>query len=236
MTKLWTRLQLAAGRCNWQALLDGPALVALAAALSLAVAAAVAIATARSASADGPPVGVKLADKASVPAPWPGAWNGPWIGMHLGGAAVATDVEGASLAGDGILGGLDAGYDARFGNIVAGAWGRYTWAHLETSLGGESVTLEGAWTFGLRGGVLITPKLLAYGTYGWTQAKASATFDVGTLDGRVLGGGLEALISDSLSLKLEYLATDFGRQAVDEDTFRTDQHAVMLGLAWRLGK
>jgi outer membrane immunogenic protein len=235
MTKLWNRLQLAAARCNWQALIDGPTIVVLATALSLGLAAVVAIATARSARADGPPVpGIKLADKTSLPAP---SWTGPWVGVHIGGAAVTTDVEGASLAGDGILGGLGVGYDARIGNLVAGVWGEYTWAHLETGLGGESVTLKGAWAFGLRAGVLLTPKLLAYGKYGWTQAEASATFDnLPTLDGRVLGAGLESLLSDNLTLKIEYRATDLGNEALSAGTLKTDHHAVLVGVAWRLNK
>jgi outer membrane immunogenic protein len=199
--------------------LSGPALVVAGVAAAFVVLGLVAL-TARPAGAE---------EKAP-------AWTGPWIGAHIGAAAVATEIDGvATLAGDGLLGGLSAGFDVKAGQIVAGVWGEYTFADLQTSLGGDSLTLEGAWAAGLRLGWLVNPRLLAYGRYGWTSAQASASFGaIPDLDGTVLAFGLEGLLpGDTLSAKVEYVATELGTGKVGGGTLSPDHHAIRLGVTWR---
>ncbi|MFN4140899.1 outer membrane protein [Aestuariivirga sp.] len=86
------------------------------------------------------------------------------------------------------------------------------------------VKMENSWGIGLRGGFLATESTLIYGLGGFTQAKFSAetkggfgfeeTYFSGGADGKAstdewlngwfLGAGMEQLLTDNVSLKLEY--------------------------------
>jgi hypothetical protein len=189
------------------------------------------------ARADSLPHRAKLGAVAAEAQPAP-AWQGPWIGAHLGLAAVATDIDGlASLAGDGLEAGLAAGYNIRSGNLVGGVWGEYTFADVQTSFAGERVT-KGAWAAGVLGGVLINPRLLAFGTVGWTTVEASASFAaLPDFTGLVYGGGLEALLpGDAFGFKLEYRGTSFEAEDVGGGTLEPSSHSLRLGLVWHFGK
>jgi len=165
------------------------------------------------------------------------AWTGLWVGPHVGVAATSTEVDGGvRLAGDGLLAGAGAGLDFKVNNIVAGVWGEYTFANLETSFAGERLKLEGTWAAGVRLGWLVNQRLLAYGLYGWTETEASASFgSVPRFSGSVYGGGIEALLAgDAFSVKLEYRRTLFGTEDAGGGSLQPDHHALRLGVAWRL--
>jgi outer membrane immunogenic protein len=95
-------------------------------------------------------------------------------------------------------------------------------AAVDTTFNSE---LEDSWTIGGRLGFLLNPDTMIYGLAGWTHAKMSVSglitvFAPGpndlpfsasdTLNALTVGGGVETMLRDSLSLKIEYRYTDLG--------------------------
>lgn len=135
------------------------------------------------------------------------------------------------------FGGAQAGYNFTSGNIVYGLEAEFGYLSLQGSKqyppyvgvrspedsvdstkGGLYGTIAG------RLGLAVGPALV-YGKVGWGIAEASASFTdtdptgtvlthgtstSGTLSGAVYGGGVEFAMSDTISVKVEYLRFDFG--------------------------
>lgn len=127
------------------------------------------------------------------------------------------------------------------------------------------VTLEDSWAIGGRLGFLSSDSTLWYGLAGYTQAKIkgqaghTALLRVagehdshyqyrwsGWRDGLVLGAGVETLLTDAISLKMEYRYTDyesFGGYDGVEDYYGVEQvakfdpevHSIRGVVSWRFG-
>lgn len=159
-------------------------------------------------------------------------------------SAVGTPLFTDSLASNmnGVLGGAQIGYDFRMENWLAGLEADFQGtgqgsSHSYTCPAGVCATLAtpATWTekldfFGTvraRAGILVTPTLLFYGTAGLAYAQIDSN---STLTGSVrqnqyqpgwtAGGGVEAMVADNWSVKLEYLYLDLGRLS------GTDQSSV----------
>jgi outer membrane immunogenic protein len=134
-----------------------------------------------------------------------------------------------------VEGGFDFQLADRF---VIGVLGDFTWANFDSSANVEScggiclpslgasigVELDDMWTIAGRFGFLSSPDTLWYGLVGWTHADVdvSGSFeeysvivsegfsfeDDESLDGITAGAGVETMLTDHLSLKLEYRYTD----------------------------
>ena len=98
-----------------------------------------------------------------------------------------------------------------------------------------------SWAVGGRLGFLVTSSTLLYGTAGYTQAN----FDIGpfgskTFAGYFAGAGVETLLSQSWSLKLEYRYSDFGSETFSDGpvTFDLDpsMHTARVVLSYKLGR
>lgn len=131
-------------------------------------------------------------------------WTGFYAGGQLGYADVSGDgVTGAAVAytanGDGMIGGLVAGYDYDMGDWVIGAGIDYDWTDIK--LGGGPVKLESIFRAKLRGGYKIGNGLL-YATGGYALAD---TNQIGDADGYFIGAGYEHMITQNFSLGGEVL-------------------------------
>src|SRR5262245_28225232 len=117
----------------------------------------------------------------------PAIWRGLYGGVHLGHA----DADG----GNGVVGGVQLGYNWQSQRIVYGVEG-------DVSLSDANAI---DWLASLRGrvGYLIQPRILLYGTAGLGLVNG------GTTDtGFVYGLGVEGKITRSMSARVEYLAYD----------------------------
>jgi outer membrane immunogenic protein len=117
----------------------------------------------------------------------PAIWQGLYGGAHLG----SMDADGD----DGIVGGVQVGYNWQANQIVYG---------LEADIsaaGGDFIDLLAS----ARGrlGYLIVPSLLVYGTAGLGVVSGDDSEA-----GFVYGLGVEGMITDTLSARVEYLAYD----------------------------
>ncbi|PPD46110.1 MAG: hypothetical protein CTY15_01655 [Methylocystis sp.] len=176
----------------------------------------------------------------------------PRLFPELEAAPAASATGGVHAPADGVIGGGQAGYNYAVGRYVLGAEadlqgssqsGRSGFVNaaqgsianvpiaLWTTAVTQEKTLDWFGTGRVRGGYLVTPALLAYGTagfaYGGVTARSEVTpiaaSDVGFRSvsslghiatarvGWTVGGGVEWKFSPAMSLKAEYLYWDLGR-------------------------
>jgi outer membrane immunogenic protein len=184
----------------------------------------------------------------------PFSWSGLYMGVQLGYAGGDTEAKSGTTAGfnqaydyksEGWLGGAHVGYNLQSGNLVYGLE-----ADLEKSgqkgngigsLGGfQSTDID--WQGSLRGRLgLAFDRTLFYGTAGW--AFGDVKIDRGAYNysdvrnGWTAGVGIEHMVTNNLSARIEYRYTDFGRAdfgnaAINStDRSNVDQHAVRAGLS-----
>ncbi|MGR3320871.1 MAG: outer membrane protein [Pseudooceanicola sp.] len=125
-----------------------------------------------------------------------GDWTGGFGGVQLG----YGDFSYGGASGDGVVGGLQLGYDYDFGNIVVG--GEFDYTVTDITMGGTD--LDDVMRAKLRVGY-DTGNALIYGVGGPAWAGTSAGDDVGW----AAGIGAEYKIRDNVSVGAEYLYHKF---------------------------
>jgi opacity protein-like surface antigen len=208
-----------------------------------------------------------------VPAPEIFTWDRFYVGANLGGGFGdgAGSVSGFGTDGalapnfawtfpghrpGGVIGGLQAGHNWRFDDVVVGFEADAQAAGLSGGLGLPFLALHQTveWFATLRGrvGYLVRPDLLAYGTGGFASGSGSSRFSFvdgagnsgegltnPTRTGFAAGGGLEWAFAPDWSAKLEYLFIDLGRNRgqgfnlVDPDGNGVANGATLSGVANR---
>jgi outer membrane immunogenic protein len=175
----------------------------------------------------------------------PNYWEGLYAGSSLGQAYSPSDDHRGHREGD-FIGGGQLGYNWQFGAPVFG---------IEADLQGlNGSAIDSLASLRARAGVAAS-RVMIYGTFGVagvrTRARtvlADTAFGPDVLSNRsqtragVIGGaGAEAFISETMSLKAEYLYAKFG----DYDAFSSfggrvrlplDAHIIRLGLNYHFGR
>ncbi|OEO31382.1 hypothetical protein VW23_016555 [Devosia insulae DS-56] len=166
-------------------------------------------------------------------------WTGFYIGAHAGyadfdAAHFGDDSDLATL--NGWQGGVQAGYNAQFDSIVLGVEADVSAAGIlegsDTDHWDEEDGINGLATLRGRLGFAVGD-LLLYSTAGLAVANLDVSDESQTIGGWVAGVGAEYMVTDTVSLKAEYLYTNFGTVEVDgygDDEFDIDGSAVRLGV------
>jgi len=208
--------------------------------------------------ASGPVAAADLGDGRSVRPPQdfapPIPMNdiGPWSGFYLGATAGygfgqgRADGDNGRVPFDqsGALGTVFAGYNWQMGRAVLGVEADIGTGNLKSSTSGTfnvlNTELNSMGSFRGRAGLLVTPALLLYGTagIGW------ASYDIGltgfpsetkTFTGLQVGAGLEYMISRNMTLRTEYIYSDYGREVLSNTAgangYKPDSHAIRAGVA-----
>jgi outer membrane immunogenic protein len=177
---------------------------------------------------------------------WTGFYLGAALGYGRGKTELTNPFASADLSGSGWLGSVYAGYNWRFGPLVAGleadlGTGGYNsstfvdGARFETSLGALA-SVRG------RVGLLATENFMFYGTGGFAMARARLGVEGGgsaneTLKGYQLGFGGEYKFNPNWSLKLEYIYTDLKETTRafggTQNRFDPDFHTVRAGVSFK---
>jgi len=175
--------------------------------------------------------------------------NPSWTGFHLDGSVgygfTRTEFEaisgGGTLDKQNVLVSAGMGYDLQLSNIVLGVMADVTASHIDDP--------RWQWFAGVRGGVLLTPRTLAYGLVGYTEDidgklafQSVEVTNIKDLAGLTVGGGLEHQFAQGWSAKAEYRYVSFGREhapdgvidgLVDGSSIDSGEHQVRLGLSKR---
>ncbi|WP_108879587.1 outer membrane beta-barrel protein [Anderseniella sp. Alg231-50] len=154
------------------------------------------------------------------------------LDVDPGGTLASLD----GISGEGGLFTVEVGYDHQFSNnFVAGVQFDYTGSSIETvaelDLGvpgftGYRLEASDSYTVAGRLGYLVTPDTLAYGLVGWTWTDFEQDILVITgtpvitndfdADGFTVGAGIETVLAENFTGKLEYRYTDYGKLNVFE--------------------
>lgn len=190
------------------------------------------------------------------PAPafsWDGFYVGANVGYAWGTGRVAVPAQSVSGDYDGFLGGIQAGYNAQFGALVVGLETDLQLSGIDYSrtfatVAGNVTTKSDLKWFGTTRARLgyAADRFMPYITGGVAYAdnKISATNAGATLSeskthwGWALGAGVEAAVTNNVSLKAEYLYVDLERKTYFSafgGGFRADAdfHIGRVGLNYR---
>ncbi|KQM90577.1 hypothetical protein ASE70_03280 [Sphingomonas sp. Leaf22] len=173
------------------------------------------------------------------------------------GSTQDTDLDGDNQTVNGLLYGVDAGYDFALSNFLVGVEGEYTGStgKVETArtdpnfFGFGSVSTGRDLYVGARAGLVVAPTTLAYVKGGYTNARLNVLASDGTVDSREnfelngyrVGAGVEQAIGSRAYAKLEYRYSNYNNadfQRVDGSTtsqfdIDTDRHQVVAGVGIR---
>ena len=175
-------------------------------------------------------------------------FDGPYIGVQsswnraeVADRTIDAQPLDAEVSRDAVVLGGYAGYNYKVSDrFVIGAEAGFSGAfddEVRAQTSGDLVTIDPRYSFDLtaRAGYLVDDKTLAYvrGGYANTRVRTTLVSDDTTtrasdnLDGWLVGGGVERMLTDKISARLEYRYTDFGNNGG-----QYDQHQALVGISY----
>lgn len=152
-------------------------------------------------------------------------FSGPYVGAELGldnYEVQAEDIfvtgdEFDGLSGNGLVGGVFAGYDVAIGNAFVGVEAKASLSDAEVTYNDtvDALSVRAKETFGAtaRAGVMLNDNTGLYARAGWANTKFKAnvngTADSDNDDALVLGAGLQSRVGSAASVRVEYVRTDY---------------------------
>lgn len=185
---------------------------------------------------------------AAMPAAAQEAFQGPYAGIEAGWnknkvGSASTDIGRANVGTtqDSATVGIFAGYNRKVTDkiVLSGEAGfSMGFDDQATRSGGgalASIDPEYSLDLGVRAGYLVDDKTLAYVRGGYENVRAAvriqdaanARYGKDNFDGWSLGGGVERMLTDKVSARLEYRYSDLGG-----DKSKFERHQALLGIAY----
>jgi outer membrane immunogenic protein len=178
-----------------------------------------------------------------VAAPLPGfTWSGPYVGAQTGyswGRASNTKYNGWQVGGF-------AGYNFQFDNspVVVGLETDFNWADIDGNRrgGGFGTKLQSDWNGATRVRLgYAFDRILVYGAggvaYSDREFRRFGDKDTKTAFGWTVGGGVEAAVSDNVTIRGEYRYTDYGKDKfkVGGASYKSSytDHKALVGVAYK---
>ncbi|MBA2920866.1 outer membrane beta-barrel protein [Sphingomonas sp. MAH-20] len=176
------------------------------------------------------------------------SFEGPYVGAQAGWTQnklgrVETDLGTARVnsSKDAVAAGIFAGYNIRPADriVLSGEAGvlfgfddRLTRSYKDAV---ATINPEYSFDLGVRAGYLVTDRTLVYVRGGYENVRASVRLldlegprrGKDNLDGWTVGGGVERLLTQRLSARLEYRYSDLGGSGS-----KFERHQALAGLAW----
>jgi len=161
-----------------------------------------------------------------------------------GSLAIAAD----GLSGDGLTGGIFAGYQTRMGEgfMAIEAFGRLSSASMSASFDDGvdmlSGSIEAKESYGIaaKAGIRVNRSSGIYARVGWVNTRFELSVSDGvssytadqTEDAIEYGGGLETLVGRNYALRVEYVRADYGSAGLP-DEISVDSNGVRAGFSYR---
>lgn len=163
-------------------------------------------------------------------------FSGLYMGGQIGYDSYNVDFRGGtdavSLGGDGIEGGIFAGYNFQVQNFVAGIEGQISLSDADSVMtqGLDSIELKARESYGLsaRAGALLSDSALLYVHGGWQKTKFKFNGEGERFDAWKVGVGLEYLVTENVSTRAEYSYVDYENKYGVEPK----NSVFQLGVAW----
>jgi len=152
-------------------------------------------------------------------------WTGGYAGAHLGWGDVSA--SGAPINGNGVFGGVNAGYDYDFGKWVLG--GRLAYDASNTDLGGPD-KLKGMTRLGARVGADMG-RFMPYVDVGAARARADLGSVARSDTGWYAGLGVDYALNDKWTVGGEVISSRFGN--FDNSGVDIKPTTVTVGAAFR---
>lgn len=204
---------------------------------------------------------------APIVAPEP-TWSGFYFGGSIGYGHNRSDniyrstFEANEKHRESAEGGLVStvfGYDRQIRDrFVIDAFADFDWSDLDRGNdNGNGLTITRAWAVGGRLGYLVTPRVMVFGTAGYTQAhfRNDGWWDIDYLErgrnsqnfsGYFFGGGVEVLLRSNFYLRGELRYSDFGKEITNSYDYgggvsyvdREDPEifTARLGIVYKMGR
>lgn len=154
-------------------------------------------------------------------------FQGSYIGAEIGHDSyeikgedlLASGLDFDGISGNGIVGGVFVGYDLPVSSSVfigAEAFVNLSAAKVSISDGVDTASIKARESYGLsaRLGTMLNDSTAVYARGGWVNTSfklSDGTFsDSDTQSGFQYGGGIETRVGQSASVRLEYVASDYG--------------------------
>jgi outer membrane immunogenic protein len=159
-------------------------------------------------------------------------WAGPYVGL-LGGYGWANFNDGAGTTGNGWLAGGYLGYNWQVDSWVYGVEADAMWSGIRGTSAGNTHELDYLATVRGRLGVAVD-NFLFYGTAGAAIAGGTSTpapSSSRTHTGWVVGAGVEAALTESVTGRVEYNYVDLNTRGYANGTVASpNAHVVKIGL------
>ena len=190
--------------------------------------AAILLASAASAGGLQRPVDAPVYVAPPAPAPLPQPQSPDWTGVYMGysaGGVVGETSDDPQLSGEGPAIGFHVGVDRDFGDYVLGA----SVEHTSTDVNLDDVAkLSSLSMLKVRGGLDLGGAM----TYVTTGIGRAALDNGNTSGGGFYGGGVEAFVTEGLTIGLEVSRHDY-RTFGDEDTIKLGATSTQLKASFR---
>ncbi|WP_448955302.1 outer membrane protein [Labrys neptuniae] len=209
-------------------------------------------------AADLAPAPVEPAAPVILPFSWTGFYAGANVGYAFGGRD-RVGIHNPTLIGNigtlnasGFLGGLQAGYNYQFDNIVVGIEADFQGAQIKDTVHGVIAGTDGRARSDIKWYGTLRPRIgyaydrflifatggLAYGNIDSKLSYGTAAFSSSdTKVGWTAGAGVEYAFTDNLSGRIEYQYVNFGSYTVRGAGISTkaspDFHAIRVGVSYK---
>jgi outer membrane immunogenic protein len=179
------------------------------------------------------PVEAMVVDQASFD------WSGFYIGAFGGYGFGETDDAGLGVSDiEGALAGGTVGYNHQMGQWVVGIEADGAWSGIDNEDDNLAYDASIDWLSTVRGRVgFAFENFLVYGTGGAAIGEVSTEVlgveDSDTRVGWAAGGGVEAALTDNISIKGEYLYVDLGDEELNGADVDINAHTIRGGINYR---
>ena len=182
---------------------------------------------------------VSLAAVAAVASAAPAfAKAGPYVGVAVTHDNLSGSGDAEGIGFGGIGGSVFAGYNLPVGNnVFAGVEANFDLASADLGDKIDGIKADHQFGASVRLGYNLSESAALYGRVGYQRGRASTYIDgdkfSASRDGLRLGAGLEANVTQNVSIRLEYNRTHFYRdKAVDPANTGIDNNQASLGVAY----